>query len=329
MPSVGDAARYLFWVQLRELADPRDTSFLRMLSRGISRGQYALSARRRDLLLDELRRTFPEVARSDRTLQNVCRSSYDLHVQCLVEELLLGQLVPENIDVFMTFDGREHLDAALALGRGVVLVYPHAGAVMLMIARLTLSGLPYTQVAARGFPPPEKQISAEQRPSWLNRRVREARESAEDALGARYHGFDDSPRALYRDLASNHIVGIAFDGRGSTAFDRVSYLGRPSLLSPGPWKLAAATGAAVVPAMCIRQRNRSHRLRLAPPIIPREGPRREVAAELRETALQQHLEPWLRQHPDHYGRWLLHTRLRAPLDDAPLFETVTSPRTGG
>jgi KDO2-lipid IV(A) lauroyltransferase len=285
-----------------------------------SRARWMTARGYRTLLRDEIRRSFPTTTWTDRTLDHVARSAVDLQIQCLCEELLLGRLDAANVGRFVRFDGQEHLDAALARGHGAVLVYPHAGAVMLMIALLSLHEYDYTQVAARGLPPPDKAASPDLAPNRWNLRVRAARERAEDHLPARYHGMDAPPRALYRTLARNGIVGIAFDGRGGSKFRPVQFLGRPALLSTGPWRLAAHTGAAILPAMCVRDRDRSHRVCFfepawADPTVPLPA----RCERLIEHAVRRHVEPALARRPDHYATWLVHARVHAAMDDHPLF----------
>ena len=307
-------------MHLREVVDPSDPEVLRGLSTLGARAQYAFRRSQRPLLQDELRRSFSSARWDERTLDRLAYSATDLWVQCMFEELLLGRLTVETISEYMRFDGEEHLRAALDRGRGAILVFPHAGAVMLLIARVALSGYPFTQVAARGFPPPEMRISADLKPSWFNRRSREAREAEEDRLPARFLTIDGDPRELLRRLEANEVVGMAFDGRGGRKFRPTRYLGRLALLSMGPWRLAAMSGAAVVAASCLRQRDRRHRLLLSPPVWPKEGlGRAEQAQQLQEITLRERIEPFLRRHPDHYARWLLHCRLHADMDDHPLF----------
>lgn len=282
--------------------------------------QYAASPGRRRLLVDELRRSFADVPWTDRTLHAVGRGAYDLWVQCMVEELLLGRLSTDNVERFMRFDGREHLDEALSHGRGALLLYPHAGNVMLMIGLLSLSGYDYTQVALRGFPPPERQLSDDVRPSWFNRRAREARESAEDHLPASFLPLEGPPRDIFRALDRNGIVGIAFDGRGGTRFRPTPYLGRTALLATGPWRIAAKREVPIVPALCVRDRDRHHRLLLCAPVLPDMGlPLEERCLDLQDRVLAHQIEPLLRRHPDHYARWLVHCRVHAAMDDHPLF----------
>jgi KDO2-lipid IV(A) lauroyltransferase len=300
--------------------DPADKGLIRIISAAAARTQHRIAEHKRAAVRNELQRTFTHHPWTERSLDRATRSAFDLAVQCLVEELLLDQLDATTVGSFIDAPDRHHLDAALAHGRGAVLVYPHAGAVMLMIAWLATAGYDYVQVAARGFPPAERQVRPDVRPTWFNRAARAAREAAEDTLPCEFVTMTDPTRRLVRALERNAIVGLAFDGRGGTRFDRVAFLGRQANLASGPWRLAAMTGAAVVPAMCVRTSDRTHRIQLAPPLLPNHDlPRAEQAAELRERALSP-ISAWLRAHPDHYARWIAHCAEHAAMDDHPLFD---------
>jgi lauroyl/myristoyl acyltransferase len=324
----GDLARFVFWVHLRQVLDPDDRGPIRGLASLGGRLRWWSGAAHQAAMIDELRCSFPDIQWTERTLQRVARSASDLQVQCHLEELLLGDLNRRSIELYMDFDGRKNLDEALGHGRGVVLVYPHAGAVMLMIALLSLNGYDFTQVAARGFPPPHKRPAGVPEPGRLARRARQAREDSEDRLPAHFLTIDQPARELFRALRRNGIVAMAFDGRGGTHFRPTPFLGRTALLSTGPWKLAAQTGATVVPAMCVRQRDRSHRLVLRPGVQPDMSLDKQARClDLQQRVLHDELEALLTQHPDHYAPWLLHCARMAALDDQPLF--VDRARDGG
>jgi lauroyl/myristoyl acyltransferase len=216
-----------------------------------------------------------------------------------LEELLLGRLSAETLGHYIQIEG------SLPSDRGVVLVYPHAGNVMLMIAALAFSGHRYVQFAARGLAPPE--VAAANPETFGHNRWREAvrtvREADEDRVPAEYVTH---PRGLVRALKDGAVVGIAYDGRLGSRFEPVPYLGRTALLSTGPWKLARKTGAALVPAFNLCPPDGPNRLLLGPPV---QG---------RDEALDW-LQARLREHPGHYGLWLTHCRERRAVDDHPLF----------
>src|SRR5260370_3334724 len=69
----------------------------------------------------------------------------------LTDFLLLGSLSPEELMKRMTIDGREHLDAALAKGRGAIMAVPHMGSWDMAGSYAGALGYPISAVAER-FP---------------------------------------------------------------------------------------------------------------------------------------------------------------------------------
>lgn len=300
-----DLARAAFWVGLRPVVRPGHPRSLAWTAAalGEARGRLRGSA----LAEDEVRRCFPGVAEPARVVREGAREAVRSHL----EELLLDRLTAVTVAMAMAMDGRGHLDAAVARGRGVVLAYPHAGSVMLMIARLSLSGYDYAQVALRGFAPPERRVTADFEPTRLNRAVRRVRDAAEDALPAQFLPVEAGARGLFRVLERGGVLGLALDGRGGRRFVDTRWLGRPARISPGPYRLAAKTGAAVVPALCRRGPDGRAVLWLGEPLTGGADVLREatLAAVGRELSGAPHL----------YAPWLAHCRVRAAADDDPLF----------
>ncbi|MBN2800395.1 MAG: lysophospholipid acyltransferase family protein [Deltaproteobacteria bacterium] len=308
-----DAARWTFWVGLRPLIREDRPARSAVASAALARGQGALSPRRGAVMEEELARCFPSLR--GRALRDAVREGWSLGAEALVDELLLGRLSEAGVDRRMRFDGRERLDRALAAGRGAVLVYPHAGAVMLMIARL--AGYDYAQVALRGFPPEERRLTSDLRPTPLNLAARRARDAAEDALSVEFLPVEGGARGLLRVLERGGLLGVALDGRGGRRFERVAWLGRPANLSTGAVRLAGLAGAPLVPALPLRDRRGPWRLWIGEPVDPRDP-----AAQALVLA---QLEPLLSAQPALYGRWLLHCRERAAADAHPLFADYPSP----
>lgn len=303
-----DVARWAFWVPFRELLDPARPEQLRALY-PLWRAHYTAARAQRAAVAEELRLCFGGEVEHD------VREAYRVGFRVHLEELLLGKLTPQTCPNFMRIEGREHLDAALARGRGAIVLNPHAGNIMMMIAALALGGYRYTQYAARGLAPPEvaAQNAAVFGHNAWRRATREAREANEDHLPAQFLSLQTPVRHLYRSLARNEVVGIAFDGRIGTRFVPVQYLGRQALLNPGPYRLAASTGAAIVPALCACPEDDVNVLTLGEPCWG------DDPDELLDRAIHGAIEPWLRRHRGEYGLWLAHCRLRRAVDDHPLF----------
>lgn len=304
-----DIARWAFWVKLRGALDADHPERLARLY-PLWRAQYALAGRQRTLMLDEYRRWLGAEAN-----ESLVADAYRIAFRVHLEELLLGKLTPDNWSGWLTLADRAHLDAALARGKGAVLLFPHAGNFMLMHAAMGLMGYRYTQYAARGMAPPE--VARAHADVFANnkwrREARAVREANEDRLPITFISLDTSVRELYRCLARNELVGIAFDGRIGQRWAKVPYLGRTALLNPGPFRLAASTGAAIVPTFLECPDGAPNVCRFGAPVVG-DDPER-----LRDSVIAGAIEPWLRAHPSHYGIWLSHCRERAAVDDHPFF----------
>ncbi len=305
LPSPADLARWAFYVHARRGLSPawpalfehlRQAGVLSTLRRGEARA----------LLQDELRRC---------GLPDVVDAAWAVQYRVALDELALGRHTPDTLGAFLRFEGLHHLDEARARGKGVVWAFPHAGAVMLMLAGLVQLGHPVAQVAARGLAPREV---AEAHPELLGHNpwredVRRARESDEDRIGATFVDLSRSPRELYRTLEQNGVVCIAFDGRIGARWIQRPFLRRVANLNPGAFRLAASTGAALLPAF-VDSTGRG-------PSIVRVGPAihtSDVEESLANTLA--FAERHIRHTPAAYGAWLLHCRRRAAVDDHPLFE---------
>ncbi|MCB9765978.1 MAG: lysophospholipid acyltransferase family protein [Alphaproteobacteria bacterium] len=303
-----DLARWGFWVPFRDFLDPEQPDALRTLY-PLWRLQYGLAGEQRELMRQELAASFGG------DTDAAVRASYRVAFRVHLEELLLGKLTRDNWRHYLRFDGVEHLDAALDRGKGAIILFPHAGNFMMMIAAVSLSGYRYTQYAARGMAPDE--VAAEHAKVMGHNRwrlaARLAREGNEDRLPASFITLDTPVRHLYRRLKDNEVVGIAFDGRIGSRFVKADYLGREALISPGPYRLAASTGAAIVPTLCACPEEGPNVCTFGAPIFGKAWP------DLMDRYVHGAVEPWLREHPGEYGLWLAHCRQRRAVDDHPFF----------
>ena len=135
-------------------------------------------------------------------------------------------------------EGVSHLDAALAAGRGVVVVLPHTGNWDLAGVWLVGRCGEFSTVAER------------LRPEALYRRFEEYRRSL---------GFDVVPLTgeaqsptlrLARRLRSGGVVCLLADRDLTESGVTVDLFGAPARLPSGPARLAAATGAVLLPFGC-------------------------------------------------------------------------------
>lgn len=202
---------------------------------------------------------------------------------CLAEALGSGR--PEAARARRRVQGREHLERALAAGRGVVLVTAHtgawdAGARLLnddFDSEVTIVMLRESDEAARR----------------LHDAVRER--SGVHVVHVGEHPLDGLP--LVRQLAKGGIVAVQLDRAAPSARSlEVRLFGAPWRVPEGPFALAARAGAPVVPLFVRRAGYFDYEFRVSAPI---ELPRRPSEVELRVAAERatSEMERFILQNP--------------------------------
>jgi KDO2-lipid IV(A) lauroyltransferase len=129
----------------------------------------------------------------------------------------------------------------------------------------------------------------------------------------------DFARAILKELARNQAVGVLIDQNASLDTGVfVDFFGVAACAGTGFAKIAARSGAAVLPGFALwMEDERRYVLRFYPP-VPMTG---DAAADTR--ALQHQLETVIRQYPD---QWLwIHRRWKTrPPGESPLYENLGS-----
>lgn len=278
---------------------------------------YRLTFGRRHgpILREELQRCSPTPL-PRRELDALVRRALSHQVRVSLEEAVLPRLSSEQLDRRCAVRGREHLDEALARGRGAVMAFLHLGQHWYLPVWCGHHGYRWNQVAAAGRPPADKW-----QPSWFGRQVFDTRDAWFRALPVTFLPLDTPNRVLVRALQRGELVGIAVDGRIGTRFERVRFLGREARISPGAAKLARAAGAPIVPCSVVLAPDGQQQITFLPALDPPPpGPVRDAIQ-----ALMERLEPFALAHLDHYGAWLQHVRRHLGWDDHPLFVDMDSP----
>jgi lauroyl/myristoyl acyltransferase len=289
-----DLARVAFEETARGSVPLDEPEILRFLSGSAWRMLRRLTPARDAVTADEVRRSFRV---NVRTAGAIVREAHDVALQARLETLLLPRMDAAQIARIVRVEG--------AVDGPAIVVTPHAGNLLLLATVLARRTPGLVVFGARGLPPtPPPGVSAVRR-TRLNGWITDRRLAEENRLPIRW---EDAPEALDGWLARGAVVLVAFDDRAWTDYTITSFLGREALLSPQPWALAARTGVRVVPARIWRERDKSNHVVLGSPIAPDLG-----------GYLASEAEPFLRANPGHYGTWLAECRIRASLDDHPLF----------
>jgi KDO2-lipid IV(A) lauroyltransferase len=192
----------------------------------------------------------------------------------------------DTVEQWIRCEGLEHVEAALQRGRGVLFATAHLG-------NWELSAYAHALLAAP-----------------MDIVVRPLDNPRLDALVGRRRGLSGNSiigkqeyaRAILKALAANRAVGILVDQNSAAdAGVFVDFFGVKACTGVGFAKLAARSGAAVIPGFAVwEETEKRYVLRFRPPV--------EITGDAaRDTeAVQSEIERAVRQHPD---QWLwIHRR---------------------
>ena len=166
--------------------------------------------------------------------------------------------------------GFEHLEAARARGKGVIIVTGHLGHWELGGILLTERGLPMTVIT---LDEPSTALT-----EWRDDYRRRSGIQTIAVGPGREFGFVEMIQTLRRNECLAMLVDRPYAGTGAP----VSFFGRPTQFSSGPALLWQHTGAAVVPAFVVREADGVYSS-FAEPIIPMESGSDPRAAQQENT----------------------------------------------
>jgi len=249
---------------------------------------YVLSRRYRNVTLNNLRAAFAD-EKSESELREIARGVFRHFTRGALEFFYLLSLDRSRIEGMIDIEGREHIDAALAQGRGCILLTAHYGNWELLARKLVVLGYKVSVIARDSDDPGMTGITT---------RIRES---------GGYCVFDrDQPIiGAFRKLKNNECLGILPDQNDAEGIF-VDFFGRPTATAVGPAMLALKSGAKIVPVFARRVDGGHYMARCYPAIeyVPAGNEKQDIPAL---TALvNKAIEREIRLNP---SQWLwLHDR---------------------
>lgn len=285
------------------------------VGRAAGRAAYRWRDATRAALLREIS-SIPGTPADATALDAIACRALEYHVARLVETLVFGRMDRALLERLVTVQGREHLDAALARGQGVVLLLAHFGSFLLPLPWLGFRGYTVSQVTGR---PRHAGPAAAALWRWRKRSA--------NRLPVRFIQVGSFLRPVHDALRRNEIVALAFDGRDGSQWTEVRFLGRPARFSAGPFRLARRTGAAIIPAFMVRHADDTHTLQLEPafalPATPRDDEAQALAADTQRFA--DLFAGYVLRYPCHFATILLRHRRDAARGAPSLFLEELAP----
>jgi Kdo2-lipid IVA lauroyltransferase/acyltransferase len=256
------------------------------LGRGLGRLFFRLSPRHHRIAMDNLETAFGR-EKTARQRVAIARASFAHFGQVTLETIKFAHYSRARVLDLIDIEGREHLEKALAQGRGVLAFSAHYGNWETIVAALSSIG-PFHVLARR-----------------LDNRLVDRRLTASRArMGGVIIDKIGAARPILRVLHAGGILAIVIDQnvlRSQAVF--VDFFGRPAATTPGLASFHILTGAPLLPVFS-RPRGRRHVWTiLPPPEIPLSGRREEdvlkitgICTKMIEDQIRRAPEWWLWMH---------------------------------
>ncbi|MFH0939276.1 MAG: lysophospholipid acyltransferase family protein [Planctomycetota bacterium] len=170
------------------------------------------------------------------------------------------QFGPRFIDQHVVVRGREHLDAALAQGRGALFCSGHYSNWELGATVVAHLNYPIVAIVQMHGEPKINELFVKQR----------------EASGIQVVHSRHGATAAIKALRQNRTVAILGDRTTGGPVVQVQLCGRRTYLPQGPWRIALVSGAALLPTFVCRRFNYNYTLEIGAPIpVPQTGSRHE------------------------------------------------------
>ena len=246
----------------------------------------------------QIRFAFPELSSAD--VRRIARESYDNLGRTSIEAAMMEKcLRTEMIDLFEQIEGWEHVEAALAPGRGALLVTGHLGNWEVGGACIAAKGTRVDAIARH----------------MSNRLFEKYLTDVREQNGLRVIFDDQAVRQIPRSLRENRIVGSLVDqGVQGLASAFVPFFGRMAKTPRGPAVFMQRLNVPMVFAVAVRLASGKYRL-IIEPVAPIATGDREADATAVVAGFTARLEHWVRQFPGQY--FWQHRRWKYQPDGAP------------
>lgn len=286
----------VLWMARRYRSIPEKPGY--RLGAAVGTLMRVISPRHHRIVLTNLGLAFG-AEKGEEELREIAAACYRHLGKCLIEFIRLPALSGDDIKRMVKVRGFENVDAALAAGKGAILVTGHIG-------NWEMAG---GRIAAEGYP--VNVIARAQRDNALTEYIRRTRETG----GMRVFHQEVAARRTLAALRQNQVVGILMDQNAGDDGLFVDFFGHPASTAAGPAAFALRTDAAALPTFGWRNPDDSHTLTIGEPIpLVRTGDHQQdlLANTARFTAL---IEQAIREHPEQW--FWLHKRWKSrPRDEA-------------
>jgi KDO2-lipid IV(A) lauroyltransferase len=251
-----------------------------------------VSPRHHRLVLKNLHIAFGR-EKSEAELGGIAAACYRHLGKSLMEFIRLPAMTPDDIRRVAEMRGAEHIDEALARGKGIILLTGHVGNWEITGARIAAQG--YTLNV----------IARPQREDALTDLLLATREAA----GMKVYHRGSAVKASLAAFRRNELVGVLLDQNAGEDGVFVEFFGHLASTAAGAAVFALRTEAAVLPTFGWRNPDNTHTVVIDPPVplIRTDDYRQDIVANTAQYT--RIIEGKIRAHPEQW--FWLHKRWKS------------------
>lgn len=260
------------------------------LGTGIGKLLYHTLKKRKQIALNNLQIAFGNDMEIEEQ-QVICKASFINLSKTIIEFMRFTKFNPDNIWHEVSVEGKEHLDAALEKGKGVIVVLTHFGNWEML--SLVWGVLIPNRATAIAFPLKNEKLNA-----YICRN--------REFLSLKLIPRKNAIRATLRALKNNEAVGFFADQNAGDQGMFIEFFGKPASTSRAPVTIALKTDTPVLFTLDIRQPNDKHHIYISPPLYLDPSDDTETDVIEYTTLIVKELEKYINKYPE---QWLwLHNR---------------------
>ncbi len=257
-------------------------------ARNIARLAYLVARKQRKIAFESLTIAFGE-EKLKAEIEQIAKDCFTFMAKAGFEILYFmdrPQLIRKNVEL----QGKEHLEAALARGKGVILVSAHFGNFPLLMAKLSLEGYPTSGIIRHMRDErAEKFFAAKRKQAGLKTIHTQPRKACVEQT--------------IKTLRHNELVFIPMDQNFGSGGVFVDFFGKKAATATGPIVLALRTQAALLPCFIVRQKDNRNKVIFEPALeLEKGGDYQEVLIRTTQQ-ITRIIESYIRKYPSEWG-WI-------------------------
>ena len=260
---------------------------IEQLSKGLGKIGFLVARGPRRIVSENLETAFPRRTKQERDYLTK-QFFYVFGAGSL--ELLHFLKHPELVDTNVTLHGREYLEEAFSLGKGVIAITAHFGNFPLMLAKLAREKFP-TYVIARP-------LRDEKSGDYIHQMRNEAGIKTIFSYPRK-----ECVNATIKTLRDNKLVCMLMDQNFGTGGVWVDFFGKLAATPTGAIVFALRTSAAVVPMFIVREKPGHHVVYIERKVELKACEKNEEALLINTASFSKIIERWVVRYPDHWG-WI-------------------------